>query len=552
MNSKIFLLSAGLLSAVAAGAVVRPAPWITSGMVLQRGQEVTLRGSADPGEAFVISFPEATPLTEKGKKAGKINVTAGADGQWSATLPSLKAGGPYSVSLGDDVTLDDVMVGDVYLCSGQSNMELPVNRVMDKYSAEINATVNTKVRLLKVGLATSYDGPAAEVQTSGWKTLNKENAYDFSACAYFFAREMQARDPKVAIGVVEAAVGGSPIEAWMSREQLLADGFTLPVSQLDINSDPEYRNAVEAYGKTAGDRWDKILAQKEAALNLDWKAENFDDSKWETVDATSDSWGQSKVRSLNGAHWFRKTIEVSASQATLPAVLRLGAIIDADEVWVNGVRVGITYYQYPPRIYDIPQGTLHAGKNVIAVRLTSQNGRPTFVADKYRGIFFGGNRWLNGKNVSQLDLDNEWKHFYAAAMPNRPGIPFFYYTPTVLYNAMVAPLAGCKFAGALWYQGESNVGREGEYAVMLNGMMSNWRTLFGNPQMKFVIIELADFEKPVGQWLRDFQKMQREVAEADPHAALAEAHDLGEWNDIHPLDKKTVGVRAAEAMRSIK
>lgn len=551
MRHTFVILSAALASVISARAEVRPAAWLTSGMVLQRGQEVVLRGTADAGESFAVDFDGQVPLTQAGKRCARISVVADAEGKWSAKLPALKAGGPYVVELGG-VRLTDVMVGDVYLCSGQSNMELPVSRVMDKYAMEINATVNNKVRLLKVATSTGFAGPEADVRTDGWRPLDPETSADFSATAYFFAREMQAKNPKVAIGVVEAAVGGSPIEAWMSREQLLSDGFAMPVNQYDMCADEAYRQMVENYGREVGNRWEAVLAAKEADLALDWKAEAFDDSKWETVAATSAEWGRDKVRPLNGAHWFRKTVEVSGSQASLAATLRLGTLIDADEVWVNGVKVGVTYYQYPPRIYDIPQGVLHPGKNVIAVRLVSQNGAPAFVADKYRGIFFGGNRWLSGMNISKIDLDDQWRHFYAAPMPPKQGVAPFIYTPTALYNAMVAPLSGMRFAGALWYQGESNVGRETEYAVMLKGLMVNWRSLFANADMKFVIIELADFEKPVGDWLRRFQAMQKSVAEADPRAALAEARDLGEWNDIHPLDKKTVGVRAAKAMTSIK
>ncbi len=544
-------MTLALASAISVRAEVRPAAWITDGMVIQRGQQVTLRGTADPGEVVELDFDGTAPLSTTGKRVQKRSVTAQEDGRWSLTLPSLKAGGPFILTLGDK-KLTDVMVGDVYLCSGQSNMELPTSRVMDKYAQEINASVNKKVRLLHVRLATSFDGPAADVTTDGWKTLNKENASNFSATAYFFAREMQAATPSVAVGVIEAAVGGTPIEAWLSRGQLLSDGFVSQVSQLDVNADADYRQMVESYGKQAGDRWGKVLAQKEAALAQGWKAESFDDSAWETVDATSDTWSQANSRPLNGAHWFRKTIDVSAEQAAMPAVLRLGTLVDMDEVWVNGVKVGVTYYQYPPRIYDIPEGVLHEGRNVIAVRLVSQGNKPAFVPEKYRGIFFGGNRWLCGNSRSKIDLDNQWKHTYAVPMPGKSGVPFFYYTPTVLYNAMVAPLAGVKFAGALWYQGESNVGREADYAVMLKGLMTDWRQLFEIPDMKFVIIELADYGKPVGQSWRNFQQMQRTVAESDPHAAFAEIHDLGEWNDIHPLDKKTVGVRAARAMKSIK
>ncbi len=541
---------AALAVPCAAWAKVSPSAWITSGMVIQRGQEVCLTGTADAGEVVVAEFDGEAPVAASGKKVkGEFRATADADGRWSLTLPSLRAGGPYVISIAGQ-RLEDIMVGDVFFCSGQSNMELPVSRVMDKYAAEVDGTVNDEVRMLRVKLNPVYDGPAADVLTDGWKTLNHDNAMDFSAVAYFFAREMQAATG-VAIGVVESAVGGSPIEAWMSREQLQSQGFRLALSKADVNADPAYRKVVEDYGKAAGDHWEAVLAAKEGELAQDWKAEGYDDSRWETVNAVADGWACDSLGAFNGAHWFRKTVNVSASQAALPATLRLGALVDADEAWVNGVKVGQTYYQYPPRIYDIPQGALHAGDNVIAVRLVSQNGEPSFVADKYRGIFFGGNRWLCGNHVSKIDLDDNWKHLYAAAMPSKPGIPFFYYTPTVLYNGMVAPLGGMRFAGAVWYQGESNVGREGEYRQMLGGLMANWRAEFHNDGLNFVIIELADFEKPVNPAWRAMQRTQREVAEADPHADWAKCADLGEWNDVHPLEKKTLGRRVAVKMKAL-
>lgn len=169
----------------------------------------------------------------------------------------------------------------------------------------------------------------------------------------------------------------------------------------------------------------------------------------------------------------------------------------------------------------------------------------------YRGIFFGSNRWLCGNHADKLDLDNNWRHLYAAAMPQKGGVEPFIYTPTALYNAMIAPLKGIALTGALWYQGESNVGRDVEYRDLLNGLFANWRTLFQKPDLNFIVIGLADFEKPVTTWWRALQKAQQEVAEADPHAAFAPAADLGVWYDVHPLDKKTVAVRAARAMKKL-
>ena len=548
-HSCLAMASLSLL-ATASQAKVTPAAWVASGMVLQRGQVVTLSGTADPGESFTASFIGKRPAADNGKSVKQqFSATADANGAWSLPLPAMRPGGPYELQLAD-LTLSDILIGDVYLCSGQSNMELPVCRVMDRYAQEINANDDNNIRLLKVKTSTAFTGPAPDVQTDGWKHLNKANAYEFSAIGYFFAREMQAAT-NIPIGIIESAVGGSPIEAWISREELLSRGANSILAKADMNADPDYRATVEQYSKVTGDRWELLLAQKEAALAQDWKAESYDDSAWQTVDALSDAWTKDATRPLNGAHWFRKSITITDAQAAQPATLRLGMLIDADEVWVNGRKVGQTYYQYPPRIYDIPQGTLHAGNNTIAIRLTSQNGQPRFVADMYRGIFFGSNRWLCGNHADKLDLDNNWRHLYAAAMPQKGGVEPFIYTPTALYNAMIAPLKGIALTGALWYQGESNVGRDVEYRDLLNGLFANWRTLFQKPDLNFIVIGLADFEKPVTTWWRALQKAQQEVAEADPHAAFAPAADLGVWYDVHPLDKKTVAVRAARAMKKL-
>ena len=545
-------LAAALLSLAATSeAKVTPSAWVANGMVLQRGQVVTLTGSADPGEDVTAQFEGQRPLDTAGKSVRDVfSATADSNGRWTIALPAMKPGGPFSLVLAGQ-TIEDVLVGDVYICSGQSNMELPVRRVMDMFAQEVLAVQVEKVRTLKVELAAAFDGPASDFKTDGWKSLSYANAQEFSALAFFFAREMHARH-KIPVAVVQAAIGGTPIEAWMSREELTARGALSHLSLLDINANDDYRALVESYANKSNEVWEATLAAKEKALGMNWTAPSFDDSSWSQVDCLSEAWAKDETRPLNGAHWFRKEVNVNAQQASLPATLRLGMLVDADEVWVNGQKVGQTYYQYPPRIYDIPKGLLHEGKNVIAVRLTSQNWLPRFVADMYRGIFFGSNRWLCGSHNSQIDLDNNWRHFYAVSMPPKGGITPFHYTPTSLYNAMVAPLKGMAFTGAVWYQGETNVGREAEYKVLLNGLMADWRRLFANPELNFVIVGLADFEKPVNDSWRAMQKAQQEVAEADPHAAFAPAADLGVWYDIHPLDKKTLAFRVAKAMQTIQ
>lgn len=546
---KSITLALALLFSIEILAKVQLPPYLSDGIIFQREQTITLWGNADKGETISVSFAKTKnmPKTIEGKKLTQVfQTTANADGYWTLDLPSLRYGGPYTLNIGD-VELNDVLIGDVWLCSGQSNMELPVRRVMDKYADEIETAVEPNIRMFLVKRVTEYISPRADVEGDGWKSLNKTNAYEFSAVAYFFAQERYAQTG-IPQGVVEAAVGGTPIEAWLSREALV--DYPYQLAQLEVNANDDYRANVESYGFTVGNRWESVLADKEKSLNLDWLNPNFDDKSWEMIDVfDQNKWAFDKTGVLNGVHWFRREVILTAEQAAQNATLRLGCLVDADQVYVNGTFVGTTGYQYPPRIYSIKNGILHEGRNVICIRLESQNGPARFVPEKYHGIFFGDNPWLCGTHTDKIDLDGSWRHFYAARLQAKQGIPFFYYTPTVLYNGMLAPLAPAHFAGAIWYQGESNISRSFEYKDMLKRLMQCWRTTFSQPEMKFVIVEMADFERPLGKGWIAVQQAQREAADEDPNAFCASAKDLGEWNDIHPLNKKDLAKRIAQQLK---
>ena len=253
-------------------------------------------------------------------------------------------------------------------------------------------------------------------------------------------------------------------------------------------------------------------------------------------------WGTNGLNPINGSHWFRKEVEVPQDWDGKEATLRLGCIVDADSVYVNGTFVGTVSYQYPPRIYTIPAGVLKAGKNTVTIRLISNNGYPHFVKEKPYKIVCGN---------EEVSLQGEWKYRLGASMPPAPGMMFFCYKPVCLYNAMIAPLQNYSICGVLWYQGESNVDRRNEYAALLTAMIADWRNTFGNPELAFYIVELADFlsrdDVSGRQAWAEMRKEQAKVAETNRNTRLIRNSDLGEWNDIHPLDKKTLGQRAAES-----
>ena len=516
---------------------------ISDGMVLQREQPIKVWGTADAGENVQVKFlKNATPT---GVKGGKLKVaytvTADANGRWTLTLPAMKPGGPYILQV-NDIELKDILVGDVWLCSGQSNMELPVSRVTDMFRDEIAAYENTNIRQLKVPNIFNFHAPQADLPDYvAWKPLTQENVMNFSALAYFFAKAMYEKN-SIPIGLINSSWGGTPVEAWISEEGLKE--FPKYINEKRQYEDDAYLKSIKQTEGLNFYRWNTSLYRGDAGLHetTPWYAANYNDKDWQTVDLFSTDWGSNGLNPINGSHWFRKKVEVPQEWNGKEATLRLGCIVDADSVYVNGTFVGTVSYQYPPRIYTIPAGVLKAGKNTVTIRLISNNGYPHFVKEKPYKIICGN---------EEVSLQGEWKYRLGASMPPAPGMMFFCYKPVCLYNAMIAPLQNYGIRGVLWYQGESNVDRRNEYAALLTAMIADWRSTFGNPELPFYIVELADFlsrdDVSGRQAWAEMRKEQAKVAETNRNTRLIRNSDLGEWNDIHPLDKKTLGQRAAES-----
>ena len=516
---------------------------ISDGMVLQREQPIKVWGTADAGESVQVKFlKNATPT---GVKGGKLKVaytvTADANGRWTLTLPAMKPGGPYILQV-NDIELKDILVGDVWLCSGQSNMELPVSRVTDMFRDEIAAYENTNIRQLKVPNIFNFHAPQADLPDYvAWKPLTQENVMNFSALGYFFAKAMYEKN-SIPVGLINSSWGGTPVEAWISEEGLKE--FPKYINDKRQYEDDAYLKSIKQTEGLSFYRWNTSLYQGDAGLHeaTPWYAANYNDKDWKTVDLFSTDWGTNGLNPINGSHWFRKEVEVPQDWNGKEATLRLGCIVDADSVYVNGTFVGTISYQYPPRIYTIPAGVLKAGKNTVTIRLISNNSYPHFVKEKPYKIICGN---------EEVSLQGEWKYRLGAPMPPAPGMMFFCYKPVCLYNAMIAPLQNYGIRGVLWYQGESNVDRRNEYAALLTAMIADWRSTFGNPELPFYIVELADFlsrdDVSGRQAWAEMRKEQAKVAETNRNTRLIRNSDLGEWNDIHPLDKKTLGQRAAES-----
>lgn len=500
---------------------------ISDGMVLQREQPVKIWGTADAGESVSVTFMKK-----------KYAATADNNGHWSVTLPSMKAGGPYLMRI-NDIKLNDILIGDVWLCSGQSNMELPVSRVTDMFATEINEYSNERIRQIIIPKVYNFHAPQETLSATSWKPMTQENVMNFSALAYFFAKEMYEKT-KVPVGIINSSWGGTPIEAWISEEGLKE--FPIYINDKRLYEDDAYCAHIKKLEGESFYRWNLSLYRSDAGLHekTPWYASNYDDSNWQTVNMFSRTWGNDGLNPIAGSHWLRQNVEIPQTWNNKEVTLRLGCIIDADSVYVNGTFAGTTGYQYPPRIYRIPAGILKPGVNNITVRIISNGGQPEFVQEKpYKLIC----------DDESINLKKEWKYRLGTPMPSAPNMMFFCYKPVCLYNTMIAPLQHYTLRGTVWYQGESNVSRRNEYATLLTAMMADWRRTFSQPELPFYIVELADYlskEDISGRkaWA-EMRLEQAKAAQTTPNAFLIRNNDLGEWNDIHPLDKKTLGRRVA-------
>lgn len=526
----LFAAGSLLLSLPAAHAAVRLPRLISDGMVLQRGTAVPVWGWADKGEAVTLSFQGKT-----------YRATASQDGKWQVQLPALKPGGPFTMTIkaSNQLDLNDILVGDVWLCSGQSNMELPMARVRDKYPDVVAQATNPQIRQFDAPTRYSNRGPQQDLPSGRWTAADPKSVLQFTAVGYFFAKELHAKY-KVPIGLIRAAVGGSPAEAWLSADALKA--FPDYEKRARQVQDSLYVAGVQQQERARDAAWyrnARQLDQGSAKGQTPWYMPTADASGWQPMTIPG-YWANQGLGPVNGVVWLRREVEVPASMVGQPARLELGTIVDADSVYLNGRFVGTTSYQYPPRKYDLPAGVLKPGKNLLVVRVINSAGRGGFTPEKTYELQAAGQK---------VDLSGQWQMRLGMKSEPLPGPTFWQWQPGVLYNGMVTPLAPYAVKGVIWYQGESNTKAPKEYLPLMTSLINDWRRTWQQPQMPFLFVQLANFmavkEQPVESSWAALRDAQRRTLTAVPHTGMAVAIDLGEWNDIHPLDKASVGHRLA-------
>jgi sialate O-acetylesterase len=514
---------------------------VSDGMVLQRDTKLIIWGWASPGEKVQVTF---------NKKS--VSATTGSDGSWKVTLPPMKAGGPYTMNVKGNNTLviNNILVGDVWFCSGQSNMVINMERVKEKYPGDIASANYTEIRNFFIPTASDVKSVHKELPAAKWIAASPENVLGFGAVAYFFARSIY-NEYKVPIGIINSSVGGTPIEAWTSEEGLKE--FPQIIIRIEKLKDTAYLNPIL---RSAGSKPATIEKPVSVSRNVDkgmsgpvpWYDVSYVPEGWQKFWLPG-YWDDQGVKGLNGIVWFRKEINVPESMTGKPAKLFLGRIVDADNVYVNGVLSGSISYQYPPRRYNQPAGLLKPGKNLIVVRVTNNSGKGGFVPDKPYFLVAGSD---------SIDLRGDWKYkvgqvFRPAAPQNSPVISM-QNEPTGLYNTMVAPLINYRIKGFLWYQGEANTNKPTDYQQLLQALIKDWRNSWKQGDLPFIFVQLPNFMEvqylpSESNWaeLRAGQLKSLSVI----NTAMAVTIDVGEWNDIHPLEKKVIGERLALAARKL-
>lgn len=530
---KTVLLATYILFCLSGNSQIKLAGIFGDHMVIQRSQPVPVWGWAAPGQLIRVRF-----------KQQNKQVQTDPQGKWMVRLDAEPAGGPFELRINDTLVVRDVMIGEVWLCSGQSNMEFELSSVRNA-TAEIKAAAYPEIRQIKVARRVSPT-PKDDIPAASWQICSPYTAENFTAVGYFFARELVKR-LHVPVGLINSSWGGTMVETWTSRGA--------------FEKSPEFREMINSlpvmdFEGTVKQRKENLNMQirnlqvniRDSAPDTVWKYKDYNGDGWPTMQVSA-IWENQHIGldDLDGVVWFRKEFNVDAASAGKPAELSLGKIDDFDETYINGVLVGSTKNYAALRVYQVPAGLLKAGKNLIAVRVTDTGGGGGFYEDSTT-------LWIKTA-MGKTELGDNW-HFRVDSIFNESmgtGPNDF---PCLLFNAMINPLIPYGIRGALWYQGEANADRAFQYRTAFPLMITDWRQQWGEGNFPFYFVQLASFSADNGNsnegstWAELREAQTRTLAL--PATGMAVLTDIGESNDIHPKNKQDVGARlAAIALNNI-
>ena len=511
----------------------------TDNMVLQQKTDITFYGDATKNKQLTV---------KTGWNGKEYYTEADGQGKWSLKIPTPAAGGPYEITFSDGkkLQLKNVMIGEVWFCSGQSNMEMPVagwGKVMN-YEQEIAEAAYPAIRLFQVKKNTSL-APLKEVEATlgGWQECSSATVPEFSALAYFYARALW-KELNVPIGVIDCTWGGTPAEAWTSHETLRqVMGFREEMDKLErLGFDPNRME--QAYSEERA-HWQSLFTEKDKGMEngkLCWTAPSLSEEDWQTISLPG-YWEGKGLKDFDGIIWFRRSLEIPAEWAGKPLTLRLGMIDDEDITYFNGVEIARGAGYMTPRTYTIPAKLVKAGKAVLAVRVSD----------------FGGEGGIHGKaeelyveaDGKRISLAGDWKYRIGLSLKGFPPAPVSPIQsssyPTVLFNAMVKPWTAFPIKGVIWYQGEANVGRPEQYGDLFPALITDWRRQWRS-DFPFYFVQLANFMEskeiqPDSEWAA-LREAQTKALKLD-QVGMAVTIDIGLADDIHPKNKQEVGRRLA-------
>lgn len=526
-----------ILSLVANAALKLPA-LVADHMVLQRNVVLPIWGWADAGEKIAIDFNGRDYLTTTDER-----------GKWRIEMAALPAGGPYILRIKgktQEILIKDILIGDVWICSGQSNMVYDFNqtRARNLYAKDYETSANDKIRQIVVNRITSSI-PSENFETTGWKSASPKTLNGFSVAGYFFAKSIFEKY-NVPIGLINSSWGGTKIESWTSESGLrLFPRFSPEIALL---KDTVTINRNVSKHKELIKEWHLKNKTEDAGYSNGrpiWVAQGTDLSSWKEV-VLPGLWDRIGEGNTYGVIWFRKEIQVPAELIGKEAIIRLGSVDDEDETLINGTLIGGYANRGQKREYKIPANTFNAGSNIITVRVINWNGNAGFVGDGPMQLDFG---------QEKIALEGQWKYRKGRKTSQIPGAYNAQDLPTSIFNGMISPLIPFAFKGVIWYQGENNDRMAYEYRALLPAMIEDWRTKWGVGNFPFIYQQLVNFKEPKNQ---PNESMWAELREAQlltlgksPNTAMAVGIDLGEAEDIHPVNKKDVGERLALGARKV-
>ena len=496
----------------------------TDHAVLQRGISLPVWGTASPGGTLEVTLSGNTQATK-----------ADSSGNWKVEFPEMEAGGPYELRIegGDtSIVLQDILIGDVWLASGQSNMEWPLSAQVDNFEQEIAEADYPEIRLFSVKRNTSYE-PLQDLEEGSWQPTTPETIGSFSAVAYFFGREIQ-QEIGVPIGLIKSAWGGTPAEAWASEAALMdMQEFEEELQQIEqqLQTDPSQTDVALRNVR------DSLLMEAAKQLENDAMPE-LNTSGWSDMEIPT-NWESVGLTGFDGIVWFQKQVDIPEASAGKGLTLHLGQIDDADITWFNGQKIGQTNTSSNYRAYEVPAAAVQAGTNTITIRV-QDNGGDGGLRGPAEEMYLE----QEGEKMD-IDLTGNWQYEASEELPEVDRFPV---EPAILYNAMINPLIPYKIRGVIWYQGESNASRAEQYRTLFPLMIEDWRDQWGEGAFPFLFVQLANFitGPPGNAYWAELREAQTMALDLD-NTGMAVTIDIGDSLDIHPRNKQDVGKRLALA-----